>query len=139
MILVAFYIKNNVVIDPLSMLVPGGLLVMAANNYLNLFIMSNYFPDKVVPDQLRKTKTVLFIASIFFYALLVLFIIIGSIQEFRSSKANSSAEGKLLLAGLVLIFVQWTYVLFAQVRMVRIIKQEHSRTINATINSIGQE
>jgi len=121
------------------MLIPGGLLVMAANNYLNLFIMSNYFPDKAVPDQLRKTKSVLFIVSFFFYALLVMLIVVGIIQEFRSSKANSSADGKLLLAGMVLIFVQWTYVLFAQVRMVKVIKKEHSRAINATINSIGQE
>src|SRR6185295_16027835 len=74
---VGLYIKNNFAIEFFSSLVPVGCLAVASNNYLNLFILSRYFPDKSVPARVEKLNTALFITNILSSILLVVLIIIG--------------------------------------------------------------
>ena len=119
-------------------LFPVGLFMMMFNNYVNLYILRKYFPDKLPGSDLKSLNTILFILSILFCILLTALTIWGSIEEFSSENLHDHS-GKIVLLTCVLALVNWIYILYMQRKMLRMIRKEHYRSINTIINSIGQE
>jgi hypothetical protein len=117
---------------------PFGFLFMGSNNYLNLYIFSKFFPNQLIPTQLEKISTISFVINILFNIPLIILIIAGSIEEFGSENTRDFWTGKIVLAGLLLILINWLYVLFMQLKLKRIIKREYYASINEILNSLGR-
>ena len=119
-------------------LFPVGLFVMVCNNYVNLYILRKYFPDKLPVPDLKSLHTILFIVSILFCVLLAALAVWGSIEEFNSENLHDHS-GKIILLGCLLVLVNWIYILVTQKSMINLIKKENYSSITKSINSIGQE
>ncbi|HEY2721684.1 MAG TPA: hypothetical protein VGI82_08165 [Chitinophagaceae bacterium] len=115
------------------------LLTMAVNNYLNLIVLSNHFPNKSIPPRVKAAKTLIFVLCILFNLMLVMVIIVGASEEFDKENIHAFSFGKTLLIMLVTIVTHWIYILFMQIKMVRLIKSESYRSLNDIINSIGEK
>jgi hypothetical protein len=118
------------------MLSVGFFLLIACNNYLNLYILGRYFPDKSIPRTLEKTNTVFFIIGILLSVFLVIVIIAGSMEEFKEENRHSY-PGKLALLIFILILLNLIYILWMQIKMCKVIKRGHHLSMNQIINSIG--
>ena len=136
--IVSNLIKNGLPEISFLILFPIGLLVMMSNNYVNLYIFRKHFPDKLMGSDLEKVHTLLFIFSILFSLLLVIAIIIGSIEEFNKENLHRYT-GKFVLAVLLLVLLNWIYILFMQARMNSFIKRENYNSLTKSIGSIGSE
>lgn len=117
---------------------PIGFLVMGCNNYVNLYIFRKHFPDKLMGPDLKKVHALCFILSILFSLLLLIVIIAGSTDEFKKENLHQY-EGKFILAVLLLVLLNWIYILFMQTRMKNFIKRENYNSLTKSINSIGSE
>jgi hypothetical protein len=136
--IVGTLIKNG--FPPISffILFPIGLLAMACNNYVNLYIFRRHFPDKPIGSDLKKVHTVFLILSILFSLLLVVVIIIGSMEEFTKENLHEYT-GKFILVVFFLVLLNWMYILLMQVRMDSFIKRENYNSLAKSISSIGSE
>ena len=65
-------------------------------------------------------------------------IIIGSIEEFNKENLHRYT-GKFVLAVLLLVLLNWIYILFMQARMNSFIKRENYNSLTKSIGSIGSE
>jgi hypothetical protein len=124
--------------DLVFLLIPSGFFVMGCNNYLNLYILSRFFPNQIIPAPLEKLNMVSFAINILFNIPLIILIIVGSIEEFGSERTGDFWTGKILLAILFVILTNWLYVLFMQLKLKHLIKREYYASINEILNSLGQ-
>jgi hypothetical protein len=118
-------------------LFPLGFLLMASNSYLNLYILSKHFPDKLLSSSLKNFSTGLFVINILFTLLLVLLIIIGIAEEFNKQNRDEYV-GKIVLAVLLFVLASWIYILLMQKKMHGDIKRQHDQLMSSMINSIGE-
>jgi hypothetical protein len=138
LIILFLFIKNGFPEDYTFLLIPAGFLVMAANNYCNLFIFSRYFPNKLIPSKLVKLNIASFIASIVYCVGLIILIIAGTRDEFSEKNRHSFSEGKIALGIFFLMLAQWVYILYMQTRLRLVIRSQHYLSITNVINSIGE-
>ncbi len=89
------------------------------------------------PD-LKKVHTLLFIFGILFCVMLLIVIIAGSTEQLKKENLHQY-EGKFILAVLLLVLLNWIYILFMQTRMENVIKQENYNFLAKSISSIGSE
>jgi len=115
----------------------SGFLLMACTNYFNLHVLNKYFPDRLIPTTLKKINTILLIIGSTICGLLVLIIIAGSMEEFKDVNRNSYS-GKIVLLIFLLIFINWSYILYMQIKMFHVIKRQHYQSLNTLVNSLGE-
>jgi|SRR6185369_6375655 len=126
--------------DDLAFLsIPLGFLLMGCNNYLNLYIFSKFFPNQLIPTYLERISNISFVINILFNIALIIVIIAGSIEEFGDERNQDFWTGKIVLAGLLIILINWLYILFMQMKLKRVIKREYYASINEILNSLGQQ
>jgi hypothetical protein len=136
-LLMTRFLQNTLRGGPVFTAFFAGFLFMACANYFNLHILSKYFPDRSIPPILKKINTILLIIGFTICALLVMIIIAGSLEEFKDVNRNSY-EGKIILLVFFVIFMNWAYILYMQIKMFRLIRKQHHQSLNAMVNSLGE-
>ena len=119
--------------------IPLGFFFMACNNYLNLFILSNFFPNKSLPLSFKRLHTASFVISLLFSIALAILLIPASIEEFGDGQNSSLWDGKIVIVCLFFILGNWVYVLIMQVKLKQLIRKRYEMSLQQLLDSIGQQ
>ena len=113
------------------------IIAIGFNCYLNLHVVRRFFPDKLLPDQVKNFKNVLFILNIFIALALIGVLIIGAESEF-SSESSDDISGKIALAVFFLMCIEQIYILILQFQISDFLKDNYRNKIETLIDSIGK-
>ena len=120
-------------------LVLFGLGAITLNGFLNIFMLQRYFPDKLIPANVKSIAILSLILNILASIGLLIFILYAASWMFRyDSPGRDFSSGKRSLAIISLAWIIQLVVLTMQGRLPAIINRNNKKSISNLIDSIGQ-
>jgi hypothetical protein len=116
-----------------------GLAAITLNGFLNIFILQRYFPDKLVPANIKSIAVLSLILNILASIGLLIFILYAASWIFRyDAPGRDFSSGKRSLAIISLAWIIQLVVLTMQSRLPAVINRNNKKSISNLIDSIGQ-
>jgi phosphotransferase system glucose/maltose/N-acetylglucosamine-specific IIC component len=114
-----------------------GLLMITGNGFLNIYVIQRFFPDKLLPVNIKRLNTISLVINFILITGLLILCIYGATIEFRQSNAGRDTSGKIALVIFCLACLIHIITLILQVQILPLINRNNSEKINSLINSIG--
>ncbi|HET6995294.1 MAG TPA: hypothetical protein VFI06_09955, partial [Chitinophagaceae bacterium] len=123
----------------ITFLILFGLGVITLNGFLNIYLLQRFFPDKLLPPNVKLIATLSLIASILASIGLLIFILYAASLLFRyDAPGRDFSTGKRTLAIISFAWIIQLVVLTMQSRLPALINRNNKKSISNLIDSIGQ-
>jgi len=116
-----------------------GLLVIAVNGFLNIYILQRFFPDKLLPPGIKRLNSISLVVNVVASVGLLLLCIYGAKEEFGPGNEDKSSGGKIALFSFFFMWVTQVIVLIMQGQLPGTISRNNRESIDSLIDSIGQQ
>ena len=134
-----FALKNGIVKSDLVTFLPvvTGMIVVILATFFNLYVLYNYFPDKLLSGILNKLHSLLII--LFLLSLLGLLFLCtwGLIEEIKDNTDDNT--GVIILSVLFILLLIGFYVLSMQFFVRKFLKTNYRNKMNSLIENIGNQ
>jgi MFS family permease len=115
------------------------LLLIVVNGFLNIYLLQRFFPDKLVPEPIKKITLISLVLNILVaIGILIFCIYIGSLLlSYRAYGAGNNGA-RFTLAIIFLLWIVQVIVLIMQGQLPALINRNNRDKINSLIDSIGE-
>ena len=114
-----------------------GLLMITGNGFLNIYVIQRFFPDKLLPVNIKRLNTISLVINFIITAGLLILCIYGALEEFKQSNAGRDTTGKIVLVIFFIVCLIHIITLILQVQLPSLVMRNNHEKMNSLINSIG--
>jgi uncharacterized membrane protein len=114
-----------------------GLLMITGNGFLNIYVIQRFFPDKLLPVNIKRLNIISLVINFIITAGLLILCIYGALEEFKQSNAGRDTTGKIVLVIFFIVCLIHIITLILQVQLPSLIMRNNHEKMNSLINSIG--
>jgi len=115
------------------------LLMISLNGFLNIYLMQRFFPDKLIPESVRRLNTLSLVLNTMIAIGILIFCVYGASLEFSYGYEGRDTTGKIALAIVFVLWIVQVIILVMQGRLPRLISQNNHEKMKSLIDSIGKQ
>ena len=115
-----------------------GLLMIALNGFLNIYMIQRFFPDKLLPVSVKRFYILSLLLNILVAIGVLVLCIWGASIEFSRNNEGRDSSGKIVLAVIFILWLIQVVILIMQGQLPGLISRNNREKIHSLIDSIGK-